>query len=164
MNLNTIGSHAKIQILRDTLRAADVNIALFQELRTETWPDFYGYAANVTPAANGDSGAAILVRDGIVVEDVVYLQSARGLALTVQGIRLVNIYAPSGTDKRRERAQFYSEAITPLFLGRYENIIVGGDFNCVLARKDQHPNFTTCPELPHLVNRLSLVDTWETVH
>lgn len=164
INTNMIGTPAKIQLLREMLRAADVDIALLQEVRLHTLPDVYGYTIYSTTGDHGGSGLAIYVRDGLPVTDVSLLPSARGMALTTLGTRIVNVYAPSGTNRRRERSLFYSEEIAPLFIGRYDHCLLGGDFNCVLHPKDQMPHYTPCQELSTVVRDLRLTDTWEQVH
>lgn len=164
MNITTIRSPAKIQLLRETIRATEVDFAFLQEVRTNALPDFYGYTTYVTPGGPVDRGVAILVRDGIDVTDITYLPSARGIALTALDTRFINVYAPSGTTRRHDRATFYSTEVAPLFLGRYEHTVFAGDFNCVLKPQDQIPHYTPCPELGKVIQELHLCDTWEKVH
>lgn len=85
INLNTIRTVVKYQLLREMLRASDADLALLQEVSIATLPDFYGYMAYMTSGDQNGSGTAILIRDGINVEDATYLPSASGLATTVLG-------------------------------------------------------------------------------
>jgi exonuclease III len=53
-----------------------------------------------------------------------------------RGISMINIYAPSGTAKRREREHFYNNELAYLLRDTPTNILLGGDFNCVLETGD----------------------------
>lgn len=164
ININGISTFIKTQMLRDTLRAADLDIVFLQEVKPGINLHFYGYVVYDFPTNEGGGGTAILLREGITATDVTYLPSGRGVALTVGAVRMVNIYAPSGSSKRRERNIFYSEEVAPLFQGNTEHYIVGGDFNCVLRPEDQIPHFLPCPALQALTRNLALHDTWIVQH
>jgi endonuclease/exonuclease/phosphatase (EEP) superfamily protein YafD len=50
------------------------------------------------------------------------------MAAVFQNVTSVNIYAPSGTE-RREMEQFFSSELSYLLRGISPELLVGGDFN-----------------------------------
>ena len=49
---------------------------------------------------------------------------------------MINVYAPSGTNKKKEREEFFREKLIYYLRGNCENLILGGDFNCVISPRD----------------------------
>jgi len=58
------------------------------------------------------------------------------MAVCYEGIRIINIYAPSGAEKRREREAFYNTEVPTLLPPIPAEILLAGDFNCVLSQAD----------------------------
>jgi exonuclease III len=56
-----------------------------------------------------------------------------GIAVSFEDIKIIKVYAPSGAEKRRERETFYNIQV-PIFLpSTPAEILLAGDFNCVLS-------------------------------
>lgn len=164
MNLATVRAPHKLAMFRDTIYSADVDIALLQEVYVADFLVPTGYTGYVSHASDTGSGVAILLRDGIPAEDIVYLHTARGMAITVFGVRIINIYAPSGSSRRQDRNTFFAEEVTPLFTGPQDDLILGGDFNSTQGPTDQLPRHSPCAALSVVIDRLRLVDTWTKLH
>lgn len=164
ININNIRARHKLTLLHDMIYAADVDIVLLQEVFVAAFYAPHGFTAHVSHASHAGSGVAILLRDGIDATEIIYLPDARGMALTYGGVRIINVYAPSGSGRRRERSTFFSEGVTPLFVGRQDSLIIGGDFNSTQAPKDQLPRHSPCAALATIIQNLNLVDSWEHVH
>jgi exonuclease III len=49
---------------------------------------------------------------------------------------MVNIYAPSGAENKRDRETFYTSEVPWLLPMMKSALIVAGDFNCVLEKAD----------------------------
>jgi len=81
-----------------------------------------------------------------------------------QIVTLVNKYAPSGAERRREREQFFSSDQPYLLQGIPTSILVGGDFNSVLtnAVATGHQNYSRALQV--LIRGFDLVDMSETSH
>ena len=78
---------------------------------------------------------------------------------------LANIYAPSGGTRQKERKSFFSKLEETLRDLNCENIILGGDFNCVLNDDLDRSHAVTyrdqsCNSLKHLLTELNLEDAW----
>lgn len=161
LNITSIHSALKLNSLKDFLYAADIDIILLQEVTDIALQEIYGYNAVINAGCERDLGTAILFKEGIIVKNVEKLPNNRGIACTVHNTRIVNIYAPSGSSKRRHRAEFFKYEIVPLFGVQQDEILFAGDFNCVLHRKDQFPNFNPSPELDKIIKDFTLTDAWE---
>ena len=48
-------------------------------------------------------------------------------------IFLLNVYAPSGANKKKDREEFFRDELIFYLRGNCENLIMGGDFNCVTS-------------------------------
>jgi hypothetical protein len=76
-------------------------------------------------------------------------------------LRLINIYAPSGAEKRHDRETFFNSEVPKLLLGTPSKTILGCDFNCVLNKADCTGNFNYSRALHIMVRGLDLTDMWE---
>jgi len=73
---------------------------------------------------------------------------------------LVKVYAASGTAKQQEKECFYNSKIPYLLRASPSNMIVGGDFNCVLNQTDSTGHFNYSTALNGLVCGFELQDMW----
>jgi exonuclease III len=53
-------------------------------------------------------GIAILTKDCNQLTDIQCIPTRRGIYAQFNGMKIINIYAPSGSEKRRERDEFYN--------------------------------------------------------
>ena len=106
-------------------------------------------------------GTAILSRDQLQLTNIVRLPTGRGMAASFQNLTLVNIYVPSGAE-RREREQFLASEVPYLLQGIPTSLVMGGNFNSVLSNADLtgHTNYSRT--LQELIRGYDLVDMWET--
>lgn len=73
---------------------------------------------------------------------------------------LVNIYAPSGNKKQKEREEFFDQELMQSLIANTDNIILAGDWNCVLAPSDSsRPKSTPLSKtLKGIINTLNFKD------
>ena len=104
-------------------------------------------------------GEAILTRDHIQITHIII---GRRMAADFQNVTIVNIYAPSGAERKRDRENFFSNELPYLLRGIPPTFMVEGDFNTVLTNLDPtgHPNYSRA--LQEFIRRFDLVDMWET--
>lgn len=119
--------------------------------------NFYGYEEIVNLGDN-HRGTAILYKENIPLTHINRLPSGRGTAANFGRVRLINIYAPSGSDNRQLRSAFFAEDVTVLFTPPHEVLVLAGDFNCVLRDCDATGRVTSCASLRLLVDGLQLRD------
>jgi exonuclease III len=109
-----------------------------------------GYATYLNIGAKM-RGTAILARNEFPLTKVTTLPSWRAIAADHDGIRLDNVYAPSGTTRKRMRNE-----LPELCYAASHCILIGGEFNCVLKPADTTRPFT----LSEIVRGLALSDAW----
>jgi predicted alpha/beta-fold hydrolase len=68
---------------------------------------------------------------------------------------------PFPIQKKRQREAFYNMAIPRILKHPTTNLIMSGNFNCVLTNTDCTGTPTTNSELTHLINCLDLHESWE---
>ena len=69
-------------------------------------------------------GTTILSRDQLQLTNIVRLPTGRGMAARFQNVILVNIYAPSGAE-RREREKFFASELPYLLQGIPTSLVMG---------------------------------------
>ena len=89
------------------------------------------------------------------------LPSGRGIMAYYGHIGLLNIYAPSGSANRKEREDFFNTGIMDLLQHTPVEMLMAGDFNCVLSNRDSTGQRTSSRTLERLVQGLRLKDAWE---
>jgi hypothetical protein len=77
------------------------------------------------------------------------------------GIRIINVYAPTGMAKRTERERFFNAELPVLFSEYTNPIPMGGDFICILQSVDSTGPFTTSNVLAERVRGIRLTDMWD---
>jgi exonuclease III len=79
-----------------------------------------------------------------------------------QNVTIVNIYAPSGNERRRGRENDLSNELPYLLRDIPPSLLVGGDFNSVLTNLDatRHPNYSRA--LQEFIRGFDLLDMRET--
>ena len=137
------------------LEATQPHVVCLQETKLEDarFPVLELRSAGYTAHFAGQktyNGVAILVRDGLVAEDIAtgipgYADvQKRVIAATVAGIRIVGVYAPNGQAVGSEKYAYklaWYEAFAAMLrdeLARHPLLAVGGDFNVAPDDRDVH--------------------------
>jgi exonuclease III len=149
-------------MLDDFLHKHEIYIIFLQEVTQPILHTLRGYAAHTNVETNG-SGTAIVVREHYTLNNIVRLSSGRGMAADFQGLWLVNVYAPSGAERKQEREVFFNIDLPQLLRETPSMMLIGSDFNCVLTKTDCTGNFNYSRALHALIRVINLVDIWETV-
>ena len=105
-------------------------------------------------------GTAILAKDSYLLTNIQRIPTGRGMSAYFNGNRIINIYASSGSEKKREREEFYNGDVARLLMHPSDNIVLAGDFNCVLTPSDCTGSCNVSQALARLVSGLDLVDVW----
>ena len=158
-NFNNNSSPAKLYALQRFLNDYDVDILLLQEVSITDFSTINNYSAYVNTGAN-QLGTAILSKPGIVIQSIEQLPSGRGISGRFNGHGFVNIYAPSGNNKRQERNLFFQNEVPYLLRSYKDSYVLGGDFNCVLRAEDCTGEFRPSHTLQHMISGLNLSDVW----
>jgi exonuclease III len=148
-------------MLGDFLHKHEIDIIFLQEATQPFLHTLRGYAAHTNVGTNG-RGTAIVTREHYTLNNIIRLPSIRGMDAEFQGLWLVNVYAPSGTGRKQAREVFFNMDLPQLLLETPSIMLIGGDFNCVLAKTDCTGNFNYSRALHALIRGLDLIDMWET--
>ena len=122
-------------MLDDFMRRQEIDLMLLNEVTHANTSMTGNYTTHINIGTDG-RGTAILVKEGITLTNIQRIPSGRGIAATLHGISIVNIYAPTGSEKKREREAFYSGEVATLLLIANMGTILVGDFNCVISNAD----------------------------
>jgi exonuclease III len=161
ININGTASHVRLRMLEDYLRQQDIDIALLQEVTHTKITSFRKYNAYVNVSTE-NRGTTILAKERLSLTDITRLPSGRAIAVCYEGIRIINIYAPSGLEKRREREAFCNTEVPTLLPSTPAEILLVGDFNCVLSHADSTGQGKYSRTLEKLVRGFSLHDAYDT--
>ena len=147
-------------MLMEFIKVHEIDILLVQEVTNMIKQDLFGYETHYN-IGTSKRGMAIVAREGIKLENIIRLPSGRAIGARFRDTWIINIYAPSGTEKRHEREHFYSTELAYLLTTEPQFIVMGGDFNCVLKRDDTTGNFSYSRALDALVGGMDLHDAWQ---
>ena len=110
-------------MLEDFLQKQEIDIILLQEVTRPVFDDIRGFAAYTNIGTTG-RGTAILTRDHIQLTNTVCFRTGRGMAADFQNVTIVNIYAPSGAERRRDKENFFSNEL-PYYTAGHPTIAPG---------------------------------------
>jgi exonuclease III len=147
-------------MLEEFLHQHEIDIAMLQEVVCTTLSGMRNYESYLNIGTNM-RGTAILVKNGIEVGEVKRLPTGRGIAAHILNKWFINVYAPSGAEKKAERERFYTTDMATLLPESETESIMGGDFNCVINRNDTTTTFQTSRALKELLCGLQFVDAWD---
>ena len=171
LNVNGLNDSLKQICLVNTLLHQKLDVVLLQEhnikeIRTlEYITKYFDIVLNTSPLLKG--GTCILIRKNKNIEIVNQEMDAEGEIIGIQIkycdniIPIINVYAPSGTNKHKEREDFFRDKILYYLRHNHENLIIGGDFNSVVSMKDcTNENYKSLLSkgLKELTNKLKLKD------
>lgn len=159
LNLNSSNSDVNRSLLRDFVLSYDVDVLFLQEVIFEN----FGFLSTHTALINLSSdknGTGVLVRKGIDFHSQIFDPSGRVLSIIINGINFINVYAHSGTSKKKMRDELFENQLTVhLSKSNCKHSVLLGDFNCFLEASDTnsaYKNFST--GLRSCVNLCKFVD------
>ena len=130
LNINGLAARARMEMLQDFLRRQEIDIFFLQEV---THPFLNELLKNKTYTNVGTAmrGTALVTREEITIGNITKLPSGCAIAAEFRGIWMINIYAPSGATRKKEREPFFESELAYLLRASPINMIEGGDFNCL---------------------------------
>lgn len=153
INLNSTTTIVNRYLLRDFIFNNDLDVILLQEVCFTNFSFVPSYIPYVNVSEHG-SGTAILIRNTFEVGQPLLSLDGRISSVIVNGINFVNIYAFSGSNRRKERENLFLNDLAP-HLGKagITANVVGGDFNCIVDGTDcvgENKNYS--PGLTNLID------------
>ena len=166
-----VGMSASLAGLNAIIRAEDLDIIFLQEVHLSAEQieqqllRGFKAAVNIDESQPSKPGVAIVWKDSIPVTDVAPLAICRIQVATLGPYKLLNLYAPSGGNKKYERNVFFGQEIfEAVHLDSQAQWVVGGDYYCVLKVIDVDGGVgfgqKKCHALEDLVKAAKLVDAF----
>ena len=163
INTNAVSSANKIASLCTFVRLMDLDIILLQEVENTklTLPGFNV----ITNVDENKRGTAIALKAHISFCNIQRSLDSRILTVKINdSVTICNVYAHSGSQNFSARENLFKHSL-PLYLqNNTDYLILGGDFNSVIANKDATGSNSFSPSLKRLVDNLGLCDAWDTLN
>lgn len=106
LNLNSINTDVNKALLKDFITKFDIDVAFLQEVAFEN----FTFLPSYTPLINisiDRKGTGVLIRDNLDFHSYVLDPSGRITSVVINDINFVNVYAHSGTNKKKEREDLF---------------------------------------------------------
>ena len=173
ITLNT-GNSLVLGGLLSIIRLENPDIVLLQEITVTTgqlqlFVAKFGYSAE----ANTDLlditrlGTGIIWKSELPISEITSVVDCRAQLAKLGPYHLLNLYAPSGSNNRTARRDFFGQDIFRLIRGvnTSEYPLLAGDFNCVLSPMDTERNFgdKNCAALKDLLTGFNYADAFRIV-
>jgi exonuclease III len=110
-------------VLLDFIRNHELDLVFLQEVTDPTTLNVAGYITHHNIGSN-TRGMAILTKQDLFLVNVQTLPSGRAMATDHNGVRLVNVYAPSGTAKRAAKEFFFHSELPELLSAPSHSMII----------------------------------------
>jgi exonuclease III len=161
LNINGITSDTKIRMLEALLWKQGIDIALIQEVTNNKINTLRGYTCYINEGTE-KRGTVIVLKDGINITEIKRIPTGRGITVKHNDLWTINIYAPSGAERKAEREHFYNTELTYILTLTHNAMILAGDFNCNIDKTDSTGAINYSRALNNIVQGLGLIDGWET--
>lgn len=160
ININNITNQNKLNALHHFTKTSESDILLLQEVENDkiTIPGF-NIIFNVDHSRRG---TAIALKNYIRFSQVERSLDSRLISLRIHDmVSIINVYAPSGTQNRASREDFFNSTISYYLRHAAEHVILGGDFNSVIHSKDATGESNFSLSLKNTVKQAQLTDVWD---
>jgi exonuclease III len=114
LNINALAPQVKMAMLEDFVRQHEIDFLFLQEATQPKFDNLRRYK-EYTNIGTNRRGTAILTREHLPLTRTASLPSGRGIAASFKVVRLINIYALSGAEKRQEREEFFNIELPYIF-------------------------------------------------
>lgn len=159
LNINNITSKTKLDLLQNTIRLLDIDVICLQEIKNKDF-ELNGFDT-YTNVDYRERGTAIGIKKGIKHSNVEKSLDGRLITAMINDkVKLVNLYAPSGTQNKQQRDNFYKYTLAYYLRHSSEYLIIAGDFNCVTNPNDATGSSNVSSCLKQTIQHLNVDDTW----
>jgi exonuclease III len=157
LNINGIRAASRKTMLAYFLLTHNIDIALLQEVVCPEIVDLPSYTTWINIGTNLRV-TAILTRTGLLVDEVRRLPKGTGIAISIQRVWYVRVYAPSGAERRADREAFFNTKLPLIWPATPTALLLVGDFNCIINRQDSTGNVPRSVALETFVRGMELHD------
>ena len=113
-------------MLEEFLWKQNTDLALLQEVTNPNLSKLCRYSAYINEGTDG-RGTAILAKKGLTISNIKGLPSGWGRVARFNRPWILNIYAPSGAEKKKKRERFYNNDLAHLLSTAHAEMMLAGD-------------------------------------
>ena len=170
--MNGLNDVKKQQTIKSFLLQNRIDVLFFQEHNVKNPESLDLLNTNFDVYLNSPvllkGGTGILLSNRLQYSVISEEKDAEGKILSLRIcfgkclLQFVSIYAPSGSTKKREREVFFDDELCYYLRGNTDNLVLGGDFNCIISSKDcsKHNTYLLSSSLKDLTQDLKLKDIY----
>lgn len=158
INANCMKNTVKQKLINEFIAKNSIDILCLQEVNVERFDTFKGFEF-FGNTGKDLRGTGFIYRTGYNISEIMCSEDGRITSAKIQGVRIVNVYAPSGSQNESERNIFFNNSILP-FLNFDSPLLFIGDFNCIIRESDSRNKSKICKSLLRLTQNLNFVDIW----
>ena len=170
-----IASSKKVERITEILKRQKPDIMLLQEvtlttaqLQAAVLPFQYKCESNIDTDNPNSPGTAAIWKMNLPVSQVTSLVTCNLQTVRIGAQAFFNIYAPSGSENRRQRVLLFSRDMFPHILQHQSGLlpVLAGDWNCLVAAADTTNNFRGkyCKDLENLLKAFKYQDAFRILH
>ena len=173
LSLN-VGMQSSLAGLPALIELEGFDVVLLQEVRfnsehIESLVKGFEASVNIDPDNPSCPGTAIVWRKGVPVEGISILKQCRLQLASIGSLKILNVYAPSGSNQAHARSTFYSDVLfKAIMLDQKAQWVIGGDHNCVLQRIDLENGVgfmqKKCLALENIVRVMNFQDAFRCIY
>lgn len=159
INLNSSNNDIHKSLLRDFVYNYDIDVVFLQEVVYENFTFLSSHNALLNISSDR-KGTGVLIRKNFNYSSPILDPSGRILSLVVRGVNFVNVYAHSGSNKKKQRDElFRNQMAVHLSKTNIRFSVIIGDFNCIINPADSNSSIKNyCKGLQHLVDSFKFKD------
>ena len=170
-----IASSKKMERIIDIVKSKKPDLLLLQEVTLSTAqfqavlePLNYQCESNIDQENPSSPGTAAIWKTNLPVSEVTNLVTCQLQSMKINLQTIYNVYPPSGTRCRQDRAALFAREMFPHILQLQGNLlpILAGDWNCLISAQDTTRNYKDkyCKELDSLVKSFKYRDAFRVLH
>ena len=160
-----VASSQRLERITDILKRKKPDILFLQEvtltstqIQAALQPQKYMCESNIDRENPNTPGTAVIWSASLPVPEVTSLVTCQLQSLKIGRQTFLNVYAPSGSENRRERSSLFTRDMFQHLLQPQEGIlpILIGDWNCLVSPADTTTNYKEkyCKELEALCTHM----------
>jgi exonuclease III len=104
LNINGISAPTRINMLEDFLHSNEIDLICHQEFTNSNINMIRNYSARISIGSE-NRVTAILIKDCYTLADIQYMPTGRGIATLFNGVKILHVNAPSGSEKKNMRVK-----------------------------------------------------------
>ena len=140
LNIAGLSRVEKRLAVLNLLKDHEIDIACLQEVTFAQCQHLEGAYALYSNLGPRKRGTAMLVRRGLQASNLLVEPDGRLISIDVNDVTYIGLYAPSGSNNKKDRSEFFKITVPAYFLAGKNPAILIDDFNAVENSNDRGRN------------------------